>query len=82
MPKQEAAAAVRAAYEYLVGVSPNSTTFTNFRLEEISTDQDGNFLITLSYELAGEFGFDRKKEYKDFQVDKENRVVSMKIRNV
>lgn len=74
--------AVKTAYEYLLKVSPNASKFTNFRVEEISNDKQGDYLLTLSYEVVGEFGFDKTKEYKDFKVTKEGTVESMKIRKV
>lgn len=78
----DSTAAVKTAYEYLVKVSPNSERFSSFRLEEISTDESKDFLITISYEVAGDFGFDKKKEYKDFKVTKTGIVEWMKIRTI
>lgn len=72
--------AVKAAYEYLMGASPNSNRFSNFRLEEIQLDDKKDYLITLSYEMAGEFGFDKQREFKDFKVEKDGTVLWMKIR--
>lgn len=82
MPIIDSTAAVKKAYEYLMTASPNSHRFSNFRLEEISVDEGKDFLITLSYEIAGDFGFDKQKEYKDFKVTKEGVVEWMKIRKV
>lgn len=80
MPTIDSKAAVKAAYDYLMQVSPTSSRFSNFRLEEINTDAQRDYLITLSYEEAGDFGFDKRKEYKDFKVGKDGTVAWMKIR--
>lgn len=74
--------AVKAAYDYLMEISPGANRFTNFRLEEINVDAKKDFLITLSYEVQGEFGFDKQKEYKDFKVNKDGTVEWMKIRKL
>jgi len=75
-------AAVKAAYDYLMQVSPTPSRFSNFRLEEINIDGQKDYLVTLSYEEAGDFGFDKRKEYKDFKVGKDGTVVWMKIRKI
>lgn len=83
MATEVAKIAVQTAFNYLRTVSPTFGEFSNFRLEEILTDKDGNFSITLSYDTKGEFTFDVKREYKDFKVDKTGEtVLSMKIRKV
>jgi len=82
MPVIDSAAAVKKAFDYLMKVSPNSASFSNFRLEEISADDKKDFLLTISYELVGEFGFDKQKVYKDFKVKKEGEIEWMKIRKV
>ena len=75
--------AVKTAFNYLKTVSPNFGDFSNFRLEEITTGKIGDFSITLSYDTKGEFTFDKKREYKDFKVDKTGEnVLSMKIRKI
>jgi len=83
MPIVGSKEAVKAAYEYLKRLSPNSKSFSNFRLEEIQSGEHDDFLITLSYEVSGESGFDKKKEYKDFQIMKaDGTITSMKIRKL
>jgi len=72
--------AVKSAYEYLIGASPDPGRFSKFRLEEIRIDQKKDYLITLSYEVTGEFEFDRQREFKDFNVGKDGTVLWMKIR--
>lgn len=75
--------AVQTSFNYLKEVSPNFGDFSNFRLEEITTGKSGDFSITLSYDTKGEFTFDRRREYKDFKVDKTGKtVLSMKIRKL
>ncbi|MBI4079216.1 MAG: hypothetical protein HY429_02875 [Candidatus Levybacteria bacterium] len=75
--------AVETAFNYLKEVSPNFGDFSNFRLEEVTVSKSGDFSITLSYDTKGEFTFDRKREYKDFKVDKTGKtVLSMKIRKI
>lgn len=82
MATEESAKAVRSAFDYLLKVSPAPSKFSNFRLEEIQIDKEGYFHITLSYDVTGEFGFDRQREFKDFKVKKDGTVDSMKIRKV
>lgn len=84
MATEVAKKAVEAAYKYLLSVSPvPGSYFSNFRLEEITNDKDGNFLITLSYDMQGEFVFDKKREFKEFKVDKNGEtVISMKIHKI
>ena len=80
--------AVSSAYKYLVSALVASgskvESLSNFRVEEVQQDGvDGNFKITLSYEVASDFPFDKKREYKDFQIDKGGeKVISMTIRKV
>lgn len=73
---------VKAAYEYLLKVSAGSSNYSNFRVEEFQTNEDGNYTVTLSYEFTGEFPFERKREYKDFIIDQSGNVVKMTIRQI
>jgi len=82
MTNTESSVAVKTAYEYLKSTSPSAGNMSNFHLEEISTDKDNYFLITLSYDEAGEFGFDKRREYKEFKVAKGGNVVWMKIKKL
>ncbi|MBI4121870.1 MAG: hypothetical protein HY461_00910 [Parcubacteria group bacterium] len=72
---------VKAAYEYLLKVSADAAKYSNFRVEEFET-KNKNFVVTLSYEFVGEFPFERKREYKDFVIDEQGQVLSMKIRKI
>lgn len=83
MPITDSAHAVKIAYEYLLNVSPDPSKLSNFRVEELQLDQDKNYLVTLSYDLAAEFVFDKKREYKDFLINAADSTVTwMKIRKV
>lgn len=82
MTNTDSSIAVKTAYDYLLNASPSASKMSNFRLEEISTDTDDDFLITLSYDEAGEFGFDKRREYKEFKVKKTGVVVWMKIKKL
>ncbi len=85
MSTDESATVVRAAYDYLVKVLLASGTpagkLSNFRVEELSPDAE-NYNVTLSYEVEGDFAFDKKRELKDFIVTKTGVVMSMKIRKL
>lgn len=84
MPLVDASGAVKAAYEYLIKVSQDAAKYSNFKVEELQIDKDGNFLVTISYEFSGgEFPFERKREYKDFVVEKAaGNVLKMTIRKL
>lgn len=75
--------AVKKAYEYLSQVMTNPEKMSNVRVEELEQDATENWHITLSYDIVGDFLFERKREYKDFLIDKDTgRVTSMKIRTL
>lgn len=78
----DASGAVKAAYEYLLKVSPTPDRFSNFRVEELRQDENKDFMVTLSYDFTGDVPFDRKREYKDFKVLKDGTVDSMQIRTL
>ncbi|OGF59298.1 hypothetical protein A3C05_03475 [Candidatus Giovannonibacteria bacterium RIFCSPHIGHO2_02_FULL_45_40] len=85
MSTEDSAKIVRAAHVYLVNVLIASGTPTDkvsgFRVEELSLDEGTkNYKVTLSYEMAGDFQFDKKREYKDFEITPDGKVLSMKIR--
>ena len=87
MSTEVSAKIVRAAYDYLIKVLLASGTpvgkLSNFRVEELSLDKGTkNYKVTLSYEVTGEFEFDKKREYKDFEVTPAGVILSMKIRNI
>ena len=85
MSTEDSAKIVRAAHVYLVNVLIASGTPTDkvsgFRVAELSLDEGTkNYKVTLSYEMAGDFQFDKKREYKDFEITPDGKVLSMKIR--
>jgi hypothetical protein len=87
MTKEETKAAIASAYDYLRQAQSasgiTSDKVTSFRVEEAGKDDDGTFRITLSYEVIGDFPFDRKKEFKDFVLSSDGTtVISMKIRTI
>ena len=73
---------VIAALEYLRSVSPNADQISSVRVEEVQENPDKIWSVTLSYDAVGEFPFERKREYKDFRVGKDGKVLSMKIRPI
>ena len=89
MSTETTTTAVNTAYQYMVktlvaGGMPVER-LSNFRVEEVSVDdKTKNFKITLSYEvIAGEFQFDRKREFKDFDVTSDGKtVIAMRIRKI
>lgn len=86
MSTEQATKAVRTAYEYLMktliaGGTPTER-LSNFRVEEVAQEETTkNFKITLSYDVSTDFQFDKKKEFKDFEVSENGETVNwMKIR--
>ena len=86
MSSEDTTKTIKAAYDYLLKAlsasKVGSEKLANFRVEESGLNEKGNFKITLSYEVTGEFPFDRQREFKDFEVDSKDVVLSMKIRKV
>lgn len=87
MSAEASAKVVKACYEYLVNILLASGTtvdrLSNFRVEELSNDPTTkNYKITLSYDVSGDFAFDKKREYKDFETLEDGTVLSMRIRNI
>ena len=81
---------ITAAYEYLrttlATAGVRADQISNVRVEEAEVNEKGNYKITLSYEVVGQFAFERQREFKDFEVDPKTTptptVVSMKIRKI
>lgn len=74
---------VKAAVEYFQGVSDNLDV-TKLRLEEITQD-DGTWHVTLSYpQQAADsiFGIATGRDYKEFTIDRDGNVKSMKIKKI
>lgn len=77
--KISAQEAVKKAFEYLKSVSPDAEKFSNFRVEEIILGPSG-YKVTLGYDITGEFGFDKKREFKQFEIENDGEVKSMTIK--
>ena len=75
---------VKAAYEYMVTVMQlQASKITNPRVEEISQESpDGNWNVVISYDIVGDFAFDKIREYKQFVVNVEGMVLEMKIKKI
>lgn len=75
---------VTAAYKYMAEIMGEQTDKMSYvRLEELEpADNGAAWHVVLSYELAGEFPFDKKREYKQLKVAKDGHVISMKIKPV
>ncbi len=86
MSQEEVKIVINGAYTYLkttlASSGLTSDKITNPRVEEMEKMESGNYKITLSYEVIGDFVFDKKKEFKDFEVQSDGTVISMKIRKV
>lgn len=88
MSSEESAKAVKISYAYLLGVLTTSgipsSKVENARIEELTNVSATTYKVTLSYDVPGSFGFDKIREYKDFEVDTigEGKVISMTIRKV
>lgn len=78
--------AINSAYLYLRKTLEASgitlEKVSGFRVEEAEKNEAGNYKITLSYELIGDFPFDRRRELKDFEIGTDGEVISMKIRKI
>jgi hypothetical protein len=73
--------AVEIAKRYLEGL-PELLNTTSPRLEESEIDENGNWLVTLSFLVHGHQGWEQQRSYKLFIIDPEKKeVVAMKIRN-
>lgn len=84
MDTENAKEVVKNVYNYLLSFySPaESSKLSNFRVEEVR-EKEKNIMLTLSYDIAGDFPFERKREFKDFTVDKNSKkVISMTIRKI
>jgi hypothetical protein len=81
MPTQTPRDIVLAAFNYLAEVTPPTQKIAEVRVEAIQPPVAPKtyWTIVLSYDNAGEFPFDKKREYKQFLVDDtDKRVIEMK----
>lgn len=85
MPKT-AQEIVQAAYNYMREVMQvQSDKISNPRVEElVPIDAEGGKIwsVVLSYDIIGDFAFDKTREYKQFRVDSEGTVLDMKIKKI
>lgn len=77
---------VNAAYKYMSEVmAAQAGKISNPRVEELERkDEEGKKIwnVVLSYDVSGDFPFDKTREYKQFRVDDEGVVLDMKIKKV
>ncbi|MFA4880437.1 MAG: hypothetical protein WC650_02335 [Candidatus Doudnabacteria bacterium] len=72
---------VLAAYKYLADITPPTQKISEVRIEEFVPVGSGikkKWMVVLSYDNIGEFPFDKKREYKEFEITDGGEVVSMK----
>ncbi len=72
---------VNAVYFYLKAVIPENQKIAEPRVEQLEPVEKEDFWkVVLSYDVIGDFAFDKKREYKEFKVHGLTaEVVSMKI---
>lgn len=76
---------VNAAYKYMLEVMQvQAGKISNPRVEElVPTGEDKkSWNVVLSYDIVGDFAFDKTREYKQFNVDSEGIVLDMKIKKI
>lgn len=72
---------VDAAFHYLQSVIPQPEKISNVRVEQLEPIEKNDFWkVVLSYDVIGDFAFEKKREDKEFKIDAYNgNVISMKI---
>ena len=77
--------AVMAAFKHLseVMVAANQQ-ISEVRIEEVVPIEEGKFFnVVLSYDIFGQFVFQKTREYKEFNIDANSGVVTyMKIKKI
>lgn len=77
---------VNEAYKYMLDVMQvQASKVSNPRVEEISPIKKGakmTWNVVLSYDIGGDFAFEKTREYKQFTIDNEGVVLDMKIKKV
>jgi len=77
---------VQAAYLYLGTALPVDQKISTVRVEELDTFEEAGekfWNVVLSYDVSGEFSFERTRDFKEFKVkDSDGTVVSMRIKKV
>ncbi|GEM_PF-2044094 len=71
------------AYKYLAEVV-GAAKISDIRTEELQLmDADKSWNVVLSYDIVGDFPFDKRREYKEFKIDDATeKVIYMKIKKV
>jgi len=77
---------VNAAYTYMLQVMQlQAGKISNPRVEElVPTEAEGIKMwnVVLSYDIIGDFAFDKTREYKQFSVNDDANVLDMKIKKI
>lgn len=75
---------VMRVISYLAEVTPPTQKVSEMRLEELEPVDEGKYWkVVLSYDITGDYPFDKKREYKEFKSDATTgEVQSMKIMKV
>lgn len=77
---------VNAAYKYMLEVMQvQASKVSNARVEElvpIESEGKKTWNVVLSYDVAGDFAFEKTREYKQFTVTTEGTVIDMKIKKI
>jgi hypothetical protein len=86
MPKTPAEI-VKAAYEYMATVmAVQMGKISNARVEELTSSinaaNEKIWNVVISYDILGDFVFEKTREYKQFSVNDEGEVLDMKIKTL
>ena len=76
---------VNAAYAYMVSVMQiQASKISNARVEELTPLAGGTsgWNVVISYDIIGDFAFDKTREFKEFTVNVEGEVLEMKIKKI
>jgi len=76
---------VSAAYEYMVSVMQiQAGKISNARVEELTplAGTTTGWNVVISYDIIGDFAFDKTREFKEFTVTAEGTVLEMRIKKV
>ncbi len=77
--------AVEVAFEQLSDlIAVGSQKISDVRVEELVPKlEEGRWYVVLSYDVLGEFSFQRSREFKEFEVSSQDgTVLSMKIKKI
>jgi len=84
MPTKTPQEIVKAAFDYMAMVmAAQIGKISNPRVEELtSSGAPKIWNVVLSYDISGDFVFDKTREYKQFRVDENGTVLDMKIKTI